>query len=224
MRHLSAGRVSEMAAAGLGILAAGLSLGAASLFSVGPLSHHMAQHILLMNAAAPCAAFAVIGFFPRRAAAATGLLLATVLQIVLLWAWHLPALLVVASGYPPLGVLMHGSLFAAALWFWLTVFGQRDAGRWRSILAVLVTGKLACLLGALLVFAPRALFSFPANAHGVHAGPSLDDQQVAGLMMIVACPLTYVLAGVVIAALWLDGLDKQDAQPRQRHFAEGQLE
>lgn len=182
----------------------------------------MVQHILLMNAAAPCAAFAAQRIFPGRAISTTGLVLATVLQIVLLWAWHLPALLIAASGHPPLGALMHGSLFAAALWFWLAVLGQHDAGRWRSILAVLVTGKLVCLLAALLVFAPRSLFRFPADFHAVHhatgAAP-LDDQQLAGLMMIIACPFTYVLAGVVIAAQWLDGLDR-DARLRPARLAE----
>jgi putative membrane protein len=60
--------------------------------------------------------------------------------------------------------------------------------------------RLFCLLGAIFVFAPRPLF-----AH--HGGVSLEDQQLAGLLMIVACPLTYVVAGTVIAARWVLALE-----------------
>ena len=35
----------------------------------------------------------------------------------------------------------------------------------------------------------------------------LADQQLAGLLMITACPLTYVTAGVIIAARWVLELD-----------------
>ncbi len=31
-----------------------------------------------------------------------------------------------------------------------------------------------------------------------HALPSLEDQQLAGLLMIAACPLSYVVAGIVL--------------------------
>jgi len=35
----------------------------------------------------------------------------------------------------------------------------------------------------------------------------LADQQMAGLLMLVACPLTYVLAAIVIAARWTLRMD-----------------
>lgn len=38
---------------------------------------------------------------------------------------------------------------------------------------------------------------------GEAAGITLADQELAGLIMIVACPLFYVSAGVYIAAKWL---------------------
>lgn len=206
---------APLALAGLAILACALFLAdILPLPELGPLSHHMATHIALMNVAAPLTALAVIPYLPSGRISAVGLLWATVLQIVLLWSWHLPPLLTAASESAALTALMHGSLFAAALYFWLAVFSQRDSRQWSSILAVLVTGKLVCLLGALLIFAPRTLFSFSAGLHGGHRGigaSSLDDQQLAGVMMVIACPLTYVLAGVVIAARWLDDLDRKDA-------------
>jgi putative membrane protein len=108
---------------------------------------------------------------------------------------------------PTVHTVMHVSFLAAALWFWLAVLSDRSTMRWRALFALLITGKLFCLLGALLVFAPRLLYGGIA-AHGPLAGDdgALADQHLAGLMMLAVCPLTYVLAGVVIAAQWLSDL------------------
>jgi putative membrane protein len=62
------------------------------------------------------------------------------------------------------------------------------------------------LLGALFTFSPRLVYA--AGMSGAHHSQiGLADQQLAGLMMIVACPLTYVLAAVVIASRWLFALE-----------------
>jgi putative membrane protein len=83
-------------------------------------------------------------------------------------------------------------ILVSAVVFWLSVCSARPAQWWQAIVALLVTGKLACLLGALLVFAPRPIYSG-------HHGFDLADQQMAGLLMLAACPLSYVLAGIVVA-------------------------
>jgi putative membrane protein len=175
------------------------------------LADHMAVHIVSMNLAAPLAAMAWRALsVPARPAATHPLALATVFQILLLWGWHAPPVLQAALASPALHWLMQISVFAAALWFWACVFEATGARRWRALFALLVTGKLFCLLGVLLVFAPRALYALDlaGHMHGA-AGSPLEDQQLAGLLMIVACPLTYVLAGVVIAARWVLELDDQ---------------
>jgi putative membrane protein len=104
---------------------------------------------------------------------------------------------------PAIMLTMGASLTAAATWFWLAIYAASATGRWAGIFALLVTGKLFCLLGALLVFAPRPLFA--AMMHGPDVVPmseSLADQQLAGLVMLVVCPLIYVTAGVVLASRW----------------------
>jgi putative membrane protein len=112
--------------------------------------------------------------------------------------------------------LMQMSLLAAALWFWLAVLCERGAFRWRALLALLVSGKLFCLIGVLLVFAPRLLYPDVAAGHG-HAATGFEqrlaDQHLAGLLMLIACPLSYVLAGVVIAAQWLRDLSAKHSGP-----------
>jgi putative membrane protein len=171
--------------------------------SFGPMAQHMAMHILAMNLAAPLIAMFLLR---TRPLAPTGraLALATVLQLALLWAWHAPGVLASALHDPVLHVAMQLSLFAAALWFWLAVLAQKGAARWLAMAALLITGKLFCLLGVLLVFTPRVLYS-----PGVVA---LPDQQLAGLLMIAACPATYVAVGVVIAWRWLAELGPAEAR------------
>jgi putative membrane protein len=94
------------------------------------------------------------------------------------------------------------------------VISDRGAFRWRALFALLLTGKLFCLLGALLVFAPRLLYGDPAAGHAWHTpetGDALADQHLGGLLMLAVCPLTYVLAGVIIAAQWLRDLARTNA-------------
>jgi putative membrane protein len=111
---------------------------------------------------------------------------------------------------------MQLSLFASALWFWLAVIADRGAFRWRALFALLMTGKLFCLLGVLLVFAPRLLYGDQATGHSWHTPVTphaFADQHLAGLLMLVVCPLTYVLAAVVIAAQGLRDLARVDSAP-----------
>lgn len=186
----------------------GTSKGISMTGAFGPLSVHMLQHIALMNVVVPALVFFVLPY--RSLALAKTWPFATAAQLALLWGWHSPPALAAAMASPLLMMLMHLSLVAAAAWFWLAIASMPATARWRSIFALLVTGKLFCLLGALLVFSPRVLFgSMGHHAHVTGAGGVLADQQMAGLIMLIACPLTYVVAGVWVAARWFLALEAQ---------------
>ncbi|MBU1209976.1 MAG: cytochrome c oxidase assembly protein [Alphaproteobacteria bacterium] len=186
----------------------------------GPLSRHMLAHIVLMNLVAPLAALGLIrGLWVSTALPFAALAAATAVQLMLLWAWHAPPLLTASLEQPIVHVVASATLSVAALWFWLAVFTITGARRWQAIAALLITGKLFCLLGALLIFAPRTLYVCAATSIcGPGVPASLDDQQMAGVVMVVACPLTYVTAGVIIAARWLFELSQREpaAIPRAR--------
>jgi putative membrane protein len=116
---------------------------------------------------------------------------------------------------------MQASLLGASVWFWFATFSESGTFRWRAIFSLLVTGKLFCLLGVLLVFAPRLLYEGLPADHGHLTAGAMVDQHLAGLLMLAVCPLTYLLAGVVIAAQWLrdlaaDGADKPAWPPADR--------
>jgi putative membrane protein len=120
-------------------------------------------------------------------------------------------------------MLWHSSLLLSALLFWRALVPASGTG-WQSIFAVLVTGKLVCLLAVLLVFSPRLLYLQAPGAATKHAiehaaqRPDLADQQVAGLLMLAACPLSYVLAGILLAAQSLSDLARA-AQPIHNHHS-----
>ena len=169
-------------------------------------SCRMVTHIVLMTIAAPVLA----GWLRKQVHSATelagmtSLLTATALQAVLFIAWHSPPGLAMA-GQGGDGV-MQATLFFSSLWFWLAVFNQDGKHSWRAVAALLLTGKLFCLIAVLLTFAPRVLYVSGAMAPNLAMTVDLADQQLAGLLMITACPITYVLAAVVLINRWFQSL------------------
>lgn len=183
------------------VLVAGII--ALALTEPGPLSLQMAQHIFAMNVLGPLVAAARP---PRlRAGRVPAAWFAAGAQLLLLFAWHAPRLQQAAAESAGLHAAMLVALTGSAVLFWGAVLADAAAGRWRALAVLLLTGKLACLLGALLIFAPRDLYGLPGLALPFCAtGPStLADQQLAGLLMTTACPLSYLVAGMVLAARML---------------------
>jgi putative membrane protein len=197
-------------ASGVGLLVAAIVITLAP--ALGPLSAHMSTHIALMNVLAPSLALALVLRNNQTGTGGWSLATVTAIQIAALWAVHAPPIF--GLGLPALHLLLQALLFVTALGFWWAVLAQPPNRAWCSLFTLLVTGKLFCLLGALLVFSPRVL-SPAVHAHAGHAETAvLEDQQLAGMLMLVACPLSYVLAGIVIAARWLRWLDSDAALRR----------
>ncbi|WP_291865547.1 cytochrome c oxidase assembly protein [Bradyrhizobium sp.] len=190
------------------------------IYDLGHFSAHMMLHIASMSVAAPLLAAWAIARRPTRGISPAWLWISTLVQIVLLWTWHSPAVHHVTVQSPALGLALHGVLLLAALSFWFSLLTISAAARWQTIPALVLTGKLACLLAALLIFAPRTLYE--SAGHIVHAAESssafraLDDQHLAGLLMITACPLSYLVAAVMIT-VQLIGRPQTAAAALERH-------
>jgi putative membrane protein len=180
--------------------------------NAGPLSAGMAGHILLMNLLAPVVAVWTARSSPSLVRPFRSLAAPTLVQLLLLWGWHAPPSLAAAMDRPALHLAMQGSLLLAALWFWSAVVNATAGGQWRAIAALLATSKLFCLLGVLLTFASYPLYPVMAH-HGLQAPDPLADQQLAGLLMLVACPLSYLVAAVVVASNWLLSSDQPVRRP-----------
>ncbi len=202
---------------GLATLAGALAVAAAGAVILAfvqpePLSGHMVAHIASMTVVAPLAVVGINSRFGKLLpeASAALLWLATLSQMAMLWAAHTPSVHHAAQVSLLAQTALHVALFGSALAFWSCIV--TTSSPWQAMLALLVSGKLACLLGALLIFAPRLLFDGSASAHGSHAmafgQAALADQQLAGLLMIIACPLSYVLTAIVRVAQTMTGLER----------------
>lgn len=161
-------------------------------FDLTPQAHHMSLHVVLMNIAAPFLAAAMAGRLAGLHLPARWLWIATAVQIVVLWLTHIPAVHDAAMTHHSLRLGVYVALTVSALAFWGACIGIAAPSRWHTVPALAITGKLFCLLAALLVFSPRPLYA-------VHGHGGLEDQQLAGLLMIIACPLSYLTAGLVIS-------------------------
>lgn len=161
---------------------------------LGQRSAHMAVHIAAMSVLAPALAAACASSLPRWIGRPRVVWLAAIVQLCLLWIWHLPAIERLATDAHGLHAAGHACLFLSAFVFWSAIIRAADQASWHAVAALLLSGKLTCLLSALLVFSPRVLYGAPFSA------VQIEDQQLAGLLMITACPLSYLIAAVVIVA------------------------
>lgn len=192
------------------VLLAGVPLAICHEF--GHLSQHMALHILSMNVAAPLAAVVIVVRGAPRTLAPKWLWAVACMQILALWFLHTPRFHAMAALDPAMNIAVHSALAGLALAFWIAVMSLDAQQRWHAPVVLLLTGKLACLLAALLIFAPRLLYT--TIDHQAHvANISLADQQLAGLLMIVACPLSYVTAAVLITLDLIGPREPAKARP-----------
>jgi len=124
---------------------------------------------------------------------------ATVLQAVVMWAWHAPALFDRALDSRGWHVAQHLSFIVASLLFWTAMLNPRRGGYLLSAACLFLTSLVEGALGALMSLAQSPWY--PAYASMGMSGIGLDpttDQQLAGLVM-------WIPGGVVhgAAALWL---------------------
>lgn len=180
-------------------------------FIPGPFSAHMTMHMAVVGVAAPLLALGVAGGRFDAARYAPGVFApipASVVELVVVWTWHTPALHFAARQVPGVSVVEQGTFLVSGLWVWLSVFGgqtqQRAARGAAGVLALLLTSMHMTLLGALLALPPRPLFSHAHHAHhGAHSVEAprlspLEDQHLGGAIMLLVGGAVYLAGG-----LWL---------------------
>jgi putative membrane protein len=151
-----------------------------ALFSV-----RVFHHVLLVAAVAPLLAVAL----PLRRAGSPPLSVLVVVHAVILWLWHAPGAYAWGLATVPAYWLMQGSLLGSA---WLM---------WRAV------GQMG-LLGALIVFASRPLYTVHFTSTWPWGLTPLADQQLAGLLMWVPAILPYLGMG-----LWLAWSSLRPSEP-----------
>lgn len=171
---------------------------ASALFSA-----RVAHHVLLIAAVAPLLALAMSA---RRPLGHTTLTLSltpiALVHAIILWIWHIPAPYRFALSSDVGYWLMQVSLLGSAYALWRAVLSPATASG-AAILALLGTLFQMGLLGALLVFAPRALFTPHLGVTLPFGLTELQDQQLAGLLMWVPAMLPYLFVALVTSARWI---------------------
>jgi putative membrane protein len=118
-----------------------------------------------------------------------------------LWLWHAPAFFEAALASRALHTFEHVSFFATALLFWhsLGAAGRRPATIPPALAAAFATLIHGGFLGALITFAPQALYGWYANRGAAWGVDALSDQQLAGLVMWVPLGVFYLAACLALA-------------------------
>ena len=212
---------------------------ATQLFSV-----HMVQHMLLTVAAAPLLLLGapirpLLRGLPRivrtgvvrplaRARPIRSLLhalrhplIAGALYVGGLYAWHLPALYDAALADDRIHVAEHAWFFVSALLFWSVVI---DPAPFRGTLGyaarlpyLLVAGAAQnTVLGGLLSFSTRLLYSAYARTPDRFGLDPVTDQRIGGAVMWVTGDLVFLAAASIAFFLWL--AEEEEMQRRRERI------
>ena len=178
---------------GLAVLAA-VWLGPLPALARHSFSAHMTLHIAVVALAAPliAAGLANTRFDPvtrwRRLFAPIP---ASIVELIVVWGWHLPALHHAARADSLILLLEQSTFLVSGLFLWMSALGGSRAQSWRAgagVGALLFTSIHMTLLGALFALTPRALYG--------HS--DLFDQHLGGAIMLLVGGTSYLAGG-----LWL---------------------
>jgi cytochrome c oxidase assembly factor CtaG len=201
------------------------------------LSAHMVQHLVLMLGAAPLLVLGrpllvtlsaltprgrrrVHRLVDRPAVRWAALVLTTpvvawVVHVSLVWAWHAPGAYQAALEHTPVHWLQHATFLGSALLFWSVALepgSSRRLARGADVAYLLTAWLLSGALGALFTFAPDPIYpAYVSPAASLGVSP-LEDQQLAGLIMWIPAGLVYLSAAGVLFLSWLRRIE--DAQRR----------
>jgi putative membrane protein len=154
----------------------------------GPFAAHMLRHLLLVAMAAPLLALAVMRQRPawgRGLARICPPLLASAVELLVVWGWHAPALHHAARAGTVAFLVEQALFLGSGLLLWITALARPPAG----VVALLVTAGHMTLLGVLLALSPRPLF---AEGHMAH------DQELGGVLMLAVAGTAYLAGGLAL--------------------------
>jgi putative membrane protein len=202
-------------------------------------SAHMAQHEILMLAAAPLLVLSrplVAMLWALPIAWRKGLgqwskgpgvqhvwrmmtqpLTAWCVHAAALWLWHAPNLFQATLGSAWTHSAQHLSFLGSALLFWWSLFyahGRASYGA--SLLYVFTTAVHTSILGALLTFARTVWYPAYARTTPAWSLTPLEDQQLGGLIMWIPAGVVYLVGALALFAMWLR---ESDALAVRRGYA-----
>jgi cytochrome c oxidase assembly factor CtaG len=140
---------------------------------------------------------------------------ATILQSLVMWAWHAPSLFNRALESRSWHVAQHLSFILASLLFWAAMLNVRRGSYLLSAACLFITSLVEGALGALMSFSTSPWY--PAYAAMGLSGVGLDpvtDQRLAGLLMWIPGGLIHGAMAVALLYRWL-----RQSEPRAASLA-----
>jgi cytochrome c oxidase assembly factor CtaG len=155
------------------------------------LSLHMAYEMLLLTVAVPLMAYGASPLLPARLPIFLQSLLGVLALNVVLFAWQLPPVLDAASHDGWLRELAPLVFIAGVFVFWWPIVRRRELSSIAKIGYLMIAGVPPTIPGITLAFSHHLLY---------HAYRSIEDQQIAGLLLFGTAKLA--LVGGTFVILW----------------------
>lgn len=163
---------------------------------------HMGVHMALVAVCAPLLALSLhrTVLDPTRHWAASSAILLSLVELVVIWAWHFPSLRQAAETWSAVRGFELVTFLSTATLLWLACMntGPRHGGSLAGIGVLLLTSMHMTLLGVLLTVAPRALYGeVEVTCLGLTLTP-LQDQQVGGVIMLLVGATSYLSGALIL--------------------------
>jgi putative membrane protein len=139
---------------------------------------------------------------------------ATVVQGVVMWAWHAPILFDRALESSGWHIAQHACFFISALLFWWAMLHPRGgrAGYGFSAACLFATSLIGGALGALMSLSASPWYADYATMgmSGIGLDP-INDQRLAGLIMWIPGGLVHAVAALILFYKWVKASEGQHA-------------
>jgi putative membrane protein len=169
---------------------------------------HMLAHMGVVAVAAPLIAIGASGNMPAVKPSLP--LIASLVELIVVWGWHAPAARLWAETSFFATLLEQSSFLIAGLFLWTACLApvERPAQLASGALALLLTSIHMTLLGALLSLASRPLYGVgEVTCFGVVLDAG-EDQALGGVVMLMIGAVVYLAGGVFLLSRLLS--DKRE--------------
>jgi putative membrane protein len=163
---------------------------------------HMLAHMGVVAIAAPLIGIGLAPYVSPRLRLPALPLIASLLELIVVWGWHAPWLRTLAERSLLVTSLEQASFLGAGLLLWTSCLGaaERSESRAAGIGGLLLTSVHMTLLGTLLALSPRPLFG---AGQVTCFGLVLDaqrDQEIGGVIMLLTGGAVYLAGGLALLA------------------------
>lgn len=196
---------------------------------------HMTQHVLLLDIAP---IFMILGLSKviMRPAARTILDLerglgpiahpafAVVAYVAMMWIWHIPWMYDSALEHDWVHVLEHVAFMSVGWMYWWHLLSpvRSHVMTGMAPVAYMIATKIGVgVLGVLITFSRKPLYSFYENQGNVWGLSPLDDQATAGAIMALE---QSVVMGIALAFLFVRALNESERQSQREDAEADRLE